>query len=720
MDIDKVLKDSSSKIMSSLAGEPVPSLGQRRQSKLLVGSLATAAVVIVVGSVVFVSGRDEGPPTADATTTSTTPEDVAPVVPPTTITQNPALWIPHLAEWRVQHPSTWSRVDNDLRDPATREPFDSMTLATFPIAIGDPTCPHIPTLALMDVGPTDALVSVTFSNLTASHIDEWPDPGYGDADLAIVADSSDLRTCSGRNDLEIHSSPTSAAGAVVTVAFGEDVTDELRSETWAVVTSLRPLWGADRALGGTCVVTVPLLPGLTPPDPWNPMPFGGVSAWFGTPDLWTPLDIAGEYAPRKSVWWSQHFTDSSAEPQPAIGVAYERLDEPADLILSGPPGTNASTTEDGLFMIGGIDPEIPGCWRVTATYKESSLSYVYHRPGTYEPQPTIPSTTVPLASPATGPLFREETGDVLVFDNGLSGVVAIDPDERVRSAAPVVGQRSGDQPYRMHRVDNRLVVGWGAIYAHSLVTGESTFLSVGTIFIPAVESGRIWIIDWANGSNIGTGVPSAWQVDMEGNILTEPTKIEADGWSFPSMGIPGGLAVRTDDSVVLWYPYTGFSDQVFGDSSTSVIDTWNELFAFCSDSCTDQTVINLSTGETIFTRTGAVSSYTGRFSPDGSMLALTTEAGDTLVIELANPDRVAGAMKGLGAGDSNLFVTWAPDSSALYIATYAYGLPSLTIVRYDIEAQTTATAVLPFGGTLDFVVMTPAEAGRFFSDPFDF
>ncbi len=30
-------------------------------------------------------------------------------------------------------------------------------------------------------------------------------------------------------------------------------------------------------------------------------------------------------------------------------------------------------------MIGGIDPDIPGCWEVTATYKGASMSYVYER-----------------------------------------------------------------------------------------------------------------------------------------------------------------------------------------------------------------------------------------------------------------------------------------------------------------------------------------------------
>jgi hypothetical protein len=48
-------------------------------------------------------------------------------------------------------------------------------------------------------------------------------------------------------------------------------------------------------------------------------------------------------------------------------------------ITNGSVGTNAFTVEDGWFIIGGIDPDVGGCWRVTATYKGASMSYVYER-----------------------------------------------------------------------------------------------------------------------------------------------------------------------------------------------------------------------------------------------------------------------------------------------------------------------------------------------------
>lgn len=715
MDIDKVLSDAADQVVASLSGEPVPGLGRRRRSGWVGGSLVAAAAVIVVGSVVLFSGSDDAAPLVDPTTTSVAFE------PPVTSTTAPP--DPELAVWFASHPPTWHRVDNDLVNPETREPFDSMTLATFPIRIGDTTCPHIPTLALMDLGPTDALVSVIFTRLSPEDAARWPDEGFGAQDFGTISDPVEAQTCSDRPDLEVHRGPMSGMGPEVTVAFGEDVTDEIRAQTWDVVSSLRPQAGAERAVGGTCVVTEPPLPGLTPPSPWIATPPDGTSVWFGTPDLWTPLPVNGVYGPRKSVWWSQNFTDWSAEPRPEIGVVYERLDERADLILSGPPGTNAFTPQDGLFMIAGIDPPTPGCWRVTSSYKGSTLSYVYYRPGTFAPPivtTTVPAA-VPVAVPGSGPLFGEDTGETLVFDNGLSGVLALDPDRRIASETPIVGQRAGDQPYRIHRVGDHLVVGWGVIYAHSLATGESTELSTGTLFVPATEPDRVWIIDWANGSRIGTGVPSAWQVDMEGNVLTEPTKIEIDGWSFPAIGVPGGLAIQTDEGVVLWYPATGVSEQKFGDSGAVVVDTWGDLMAYCTTGgCTQIAVVDLSNAAEVFIAVGLWGSRAGQFSEDGAMLALATGSGDVLVVELTNPDRVAGATKGLGDGDPSLFVSWAPDGSALYSATYSYARTSLTIVRYDVETQTSATTVLPFGGTLDFIVMTAADAEPFFVDSFSF
>jgi hypothetical protein len=154
------------------------------------------------------------------------------------------------------------------------------------------------------------------------------------------------------------------------------------------ITSTEPaLPTAGSGSNPTCTVTRATGPGLAVPDPWPERPSAGV--WYGTVDLWTVLPTDGfATAPRKSVWWSANHPGGSAEPMPDIAVTWQRLDRPAATVRAGSPGTNGSTPEDGSFMIAGIDPPGAGCWRVTATYRGATLSYVYWNPPRLWVQPS--------------------------------------------------------------------------------------------------------------------------------------------------------------------------------------------------------------------------------------------------------------------------------------------------------------------------------------------
>ncbi len=126
----------------------------------------------------------------------------------------------------------------------------------------------------------------------------------------------------------------------------------------------------------TCPVTVAPEAGFEPPEPWPATPSAEEYAWYGTKDLWTVID-RGEHAPRKGVWWSANFPGGAEEEQPQLHITYRRLGSDEPTIVFGGPGTNAYTVQDGDFMINGIEPEAPGCWLATATYKGATLSYVY-------------------------------------------------------------------------------------------------------------------------------------------------------------------------------------------------------------------------------------------------------------------------------------------------------------------------------------------------------
>ncbi|MEX2551336.1 MAG: hypothetical protein WD638_14035, partial [Nitriliruptoraceae bacterium] len=123
----------------------------------------------------------------------------------------------------------------------------------------------------------------------------------------------------------------------------------------------------------TCPVTDPDREPLTPPDPYPPTPSIPDATWYGTPELWTAVpDTPGS---QKSVWWSIDFEGGATEERPEIEVRYERLDDPDRApIVHEAPGTNAHTAADGWFMINGLQPGEPGCWRVTATYRGEELS----------------------------------------------------------------------------------------------------------------------------------------------------------------------------------------------------------------------------------------------------------------------------------------------------------------------------------------------------------
>lgn len=120
---------------------------------------------------------------------------------------------------------------------------------------------------------------------------------------------------------------------------------------------------------------MPPKPGLAVPGERARVHPAGV--WYGTPALWTVLHESGEYRPRKSVWWSARFSGPPSEERPEVRVVARRLDSQQAPIVSAGPGTNAFTETDGWFMIADFPAQLPpGCWEITATYRDASLRYV--------------------------------------------------------------------------------------------------------------------------------------------------------------------------------------------------------------------------------------------------------------------------------------------------------------------------------------------------------
>ncbi len=77
----------------------------------------------------------------------------------------------------------------------------------------------------------------------------------------------------------------------------------------------------------------------------------------------------------KTFWWSESFSLMD-ELQPEIVVTAEHLDGTAPTVEAGGPGTNGSHPDLGDFMLVGLELPGPGCWRLTAHYKDATISYV--------------------------------------------------------------------------------------------------------------------------------------------------------------------------------------------------------------------------------------------------------------------------------------------------------------------------------------------------------
>jgi len=137
-------------------------------------------------------------------------------------------------------------------------------------------------------------------------------------------------------------------------------------------------------IGEACAVTRPNPP-FAAPSPYPASPPDDRSAWFGTPALWTMLELDGEVwnglpqgpggLTQKLFWWSSNWPGMREEQQPAITVVATRLDGPGTVTTDD--ATNAAADSlGGEAMLVGIEFPTAGCWQLTAQYRGAVLSYI--------------------------------------------------------------------------------------------------------------------------------------------------------------------------------------------------------------------------------------------------------------------------------------------------------------------------------------------------------
>jgi hypothetical protein len=101
------------------------------------------------------------------------------------------------------------------------------------------------------------------------------------------------------------------------------------------------------------------------------------SFWFGTTKLWTNLPVSGRDGLReKRFWWREGY-DWREDGEPKLTVTGQRLDVPAaPIALTDQANAGWTNDKNHAFIVDAFDVPTPGCWKMTARYKDGELSFI--------------------------------------------------------------------------------------------------------------------------------------------------------------------------------------------------------------------------------------------------------------------------------------------------------------------------------------------------------
>ena len=154
------------------------------------------------------------------------------------------------------------------------------------------------------------------------------------------------------------------------------------------------------------------------------------------------------------------------------------------------------------------------------------------------------------------------------------------------------GQRPGDQPQRLLRAGDALVVGWGEPHAVSLTDGASAGLGEATIALPAVEPDAVWLADW-EGGRVGSGDLRLRRVDIDGTVRFESGVVDVGG--FPPLGRQR-RGVRLDSGLALWdAEEQAVTVEVPGEQAF-IADSADGVVAWCDRDCVELRLTDVEDG----------------------------------------------------------------------------------------------------------------------------
>lgn len=276
-------------------------------------------------------------------------------------------------------------------------------------------------------------------------------------------------------------------------------------------------------------------------------------------------------------------------------------------------------------------------------------------------------------------LFGEPTGMVLVASDGYDGATFVDLDRRVAVRRPLEGERAGDQPFRLQRVDNDLIVGWGEVRAVPLNGGPSTLLARDAVYVPAVEPGTVWLFDYEH-------LTHAWQIDLDGRVLHDvPVS------TYPIRGVAGGILV---EPATVIDARTG-AKRTLAAGNIETGDALGSKLLWHEPGAQDVHVTDITADTDRTYRLGdGIEVLTARFAPDATRAAI--HVGDQIVLldlGTGTTTKIVDTAD-LDTSDPYPAMAWSPDGRQLFIIGRG-GSDSTAVVRYDGAVE---RIKVPFGG----------------------